>query len=281
MLNLFLRPLQDEFFPDILSYMDFSTDHERHKFLELDQNFSRIFAIGDIHGCLSETELLLNHLQNELSVGEDDLVVFIGDYVDRGPNSKEVVEMLLSFKRSVPNTLFLRGNHEEMLLSYLGCSGETRMGKSYLYNGGESTLLSYGVPEDEFENALEHIPAGHVSFFLATERYVILPKFVFAHAGLNPLRDLRAQLDEDLLWIRDEFIKNVHYFERVVVFGHTPYQEVMFNFPYKIGIDTGLVYGNALSCIELCEGKILRIEQAAKEVKTIDFPQAKSPLNHA
>jgi serine/threonine protein phosphatase 1 len=87
------------------------------------------------------------------------------------------------------------------------------------------------------------------------------------HAGLNPLRDVRSQLNEDIFWIRDEFIQNIHNFGRIVVFGHTPYEDVLVHPPYKIGIDTGLVYGNLLSVVELTKQSVLQIKRGTTEVK--------------
>ena len=86
------------------------------------------------------------------------------------------------------------------------------------------------------------------------------------HAGLNPLRELKAQNDRDVFWIRDEFIANIHQFNHLIVFGHTPHQEVLVHLPYKVGIDTGLVFGNKLTCLEVLSGKTYQIARGKKEV---------------
>lgn len=235
------------------------------KFREISDPYQRFFAVGDVHGCPEELSLLLDYLEKEERLGPTDLVVFIGDYIDRGPDSKGVVDRLLAFQQKFPQSVFLRGNHEDMLLGFLGFGGS--LGESYLFNGGEEFLRSYQAEglstAEEFFTVL---PKTHLSFYLNLESYVITPKFVFAHAGLNPRRDLRAQMDRDLFWIRDEFIHNIHRFERTVVFGHTPYENVLFHLPFKIGIDTGLVYGNKLSCVELALGETYQVARKGKQV---------------
>ena len=235
------------------------------KFREISEPYNRYFAVGDIHGCPEELGVLLEHLTAEEGVGPSDCVVFIGDYIDRGPDSKGVVDRLLAFQQQIPHAVFLRGNHEDMLLSFLGFGGS--MGESYLFNGGDEFLRSYQAEglttAEEFFTVL---PKPHLSFYLNLESYIITPQFVFAHAGLNPRRDLRSQMDRDLFWIRDEFIHNVHRFERTVVFGHTPYENVLFHLPFKIGIDTGLVYGNKLSCVELVSSEIYQVPRKGKRV---------------
>jgi serine/threonine protein phosphatase 1 len=235
------------------------------KFTQIDVMPPRIYAIGDIHGCLSETNTLLSHIEETQNLQAEDLVVFIGDYIDRGEESREVIDRLISFQHKHANTIFLRGNHEDMFLGFLGLPGT--LGESFLANGGKQTLLSYGIdPSTPADQVMPLLPAQHYSFFLNLESYIITPEFVLVHAGLNPLRDLRAQLDEDLFWIRDEFIHNIHRFEKTVVFGHTPYQDVMYHPPFKIGIDTGLVYGNKISCVELVSGTIFQVRSGEKEV---------------
>jgi len=233
----------------------------------------RVFAVGDVHGCPDELQSLLEFIQNEQALTTDDQVIFIGDYVDRGPDSKSVVDYLIQFQKRFPKSIFLKGNHEDMLLAYLGFEGT--QGYDYINNGGAKCLESYGLKRaSNSEEVLQAFPKQHLSFFLNLTRYVIMGDFVFSHAGLHPLRDLRAQLDRDLYWIRDEFISNIHHFEKTVIFGHTPYKDVMFHAPYKIGIDTGLVYGNKLSAIELSLKEIYQIQRKSSKVIRSTFPIA-------
>jgi serine/threonine protein phosphatase 1 len=228
----------------------------------------RLYVVGDLHGCIAETEIMLKHLEVSEELTAEDVVIFIGDYIDRGADSKLVVEALLSFRVRFPQTIFLKGNHEEMLLSFLGF-GAVESGLSYLANGGEKCLVSYGFSlETPPGEVLTKLPASHLDFYRSLDHYVIAPGFVFTHAGLNPIRELHSQVEEDLLWIRNEFIYNVHYFKHTVIFGHTPYENVLFHLPFKVGLDTGLVYGNMLSALELIEGKVFQVRKGSPNVQS-------------
>ncbi len=230
-------------------------------------NGERVYVIGDLHGCIDEPRALLNHLEKSEKITDNDLVVFLGDYIDRGPASKEVVDLVLEFKQKYPNTRCLKGNHEDMLLDFLGYGGQ--LGEAFLYNGGLETIQSYGIsvfaPPREMVEAL---PADHFKFYCELESILIANNFVCVHAGLNPLRDLNLQNDADIYWIRDEFINNIHPFNQTIVFGHTPHRDVFEHMPYKVGLDTGLVFGNKLSCLELISGKVFQIERNSTEVVT-------------
>jgi serine/threonine protein phosphatase 1 len=151
------------------------------------------------------------------------------------------------------------------------------MGRIFLENGGLETVTSYGlkVPRGvgvTVDQVQQVMPARHLSFFLNLESFLVYPRFIFAHAGLNPERDIASQVGEDLYWIRDPFINNVHRFEKTVVFGHTPYENVLFHLPYKIGIDTGLVYGNMLTAVELVQGHIFQVRRHSQRVEVSTFP---------
>jgi serine/threonine protein phosphatase 1 len=181
-----------------------------------------------------------------------------------------VIDLLLEFETNFPNSIFLNGNHEDMFLGFLGFEGQGA--HFYLPNGGVETLESYGInSREELEDALSIIPESHQQFLLDLDRIVMLDRYVIVHAGVNPLRDLKSQIDEDIYWIRDEFIQNVHYFDKTIVFGHTPYQNVFFDQPYKIGVDTGLVYGNMLSCIELGAGTVYQVAKEDSSVRVSSF----------
>jgi len=203
----------------------------------------KIFAIGDIHGCYDQLKALVEKIPIDFS---RDTLLFIGDYIDRGPHSAEVVDYLIQLKKRVKEVIFLKGNHEDMLDKFL--SGDDRF--TYLLNGGQQTLDSYlkkTVQPESFP-----IPPDHVEFFKSLRLYYETEDFIFVHAGLRPRTPLETQSAEDLLWIRDNFISTKYDFGKRVIFGHTPLKKPLVE-PNKIGIDTGAVYGNALTCVQLPE----------------------------
>lgn len=222
---------------------------------------SRLFAIGDIHGCVDELAVMLKAIAPVLG----DTVVFVGDYIDRGPASREVVDLLLEFNDGPADAVFLKGNHEDMLLSFMGLPGH--YGESFLFNGGAPTLESYGIGEADLAATRELIPPHHMKFFSALRHSYLRPPYLFVHAGVKPGVPLEEQSDEDLLWIRHEFIFHPHQLGATVVFGHTPMRTVMVDRPYKLGIDTGLVYGGKLSCLELTEGLVYQLARGSQQVK--------------
>ena len=226
---------------------------------------SRIFVVGDLHGCSRELAVLLEHLERYEKVTSDDYLIFVGDYIDRGDDSRGVISQLIELAERHERTVFLKGNHEDMLLAYLGFPG--RWSAGFLRNGGVQTLASYGLLEVlESSEVRVRFPEEHLEFVHKLDRYVVTDKFVIVHAGLNPLRDIENQADEDLFWIRDEFIANIHYFEKTVVFGHSPHREVFVDWPYKLGVDTGLVYGNKLTCLELNEKRLIQVRPGRSKV---------------
>lgn len=222
------------------------------------------YVIGDIHGCPDELACLIEHLP----LAASDRVVFLGDYVDRGPDSNGVISYLLRFTEECDNeVVFLKGNHEDMFLAYLGLPGQ--YGDMFLYNGGGATLASYGITSipPRGETILTRLPRAHVEFLRNLRQYHLADPFLCVHAGVHPLKSLEEQTEIETLWIRQEFISNPHRLPYTVIFGHTPQREILFDLPYKIGIDTGLVYGNKLSCIELDEKILFQIERKSRKVK--------------
>lgn len=231
---------------------------------------ARVFAVGDIHGCADDLKVMLDFLRQEQSLGAQDLLVFLGDYIDRGPKSREVIEQVLAVQRELPKTVVLKGNHEDMLLDYLGFGGES--GEVYLENGGAEFLKSYGLhPFATRADILAALPAEHVEFFKRLELGVLLAEFLFVHAGIHPSRALDEQSPHDLMWVRGDFTHATHSVGKTVVFGHTPFEDVMLHLPYKIGVDTGLVFGNRLSVVELVHGQLFQLDQGENKVKTFSL----------
>lgn len=216
---------------------------------------NRTFVIGDLHGCPDELERLLD------AVGpvSGDTLCFLGDYVDRGPSSSAVVRRLIQLKDQGPRCVFLKGNHEDMFLAYLGYAG--RHGDAFLFNGGETTVVDYRIQGLRGRDAAERIPPPHLDFLLNLRSQAQFAGFLCVHAGVRPAAPLDRQSDEDLLWIREEFVLSEHPFPLTVLFGHTPQREVLLHLPYKVGLDTGLVYGNKLSCLELESKDLLQIRR--------------------
>jgi serine/threonine protein phosphatase 1 len=230
---------------------------------------ARTFAIGDLHGCVRELERILA----AIAPAAGDTIVFVGDYVDRGPDSRATIDCLLDLgRRSDLRTIFLRGNHEDMFLDYLGRDGH--FGESFLGNGGNTTLASYdvapGTPRGEVPSLL---PAAHLAFLDALAPLHVDDRHVIVHAGINPARTLTEQTPDDLFWIREEFFERPHSLPQTVVFGHTPWRDVLVDLPYKIGIDTGCVYGGTLTAISLGEGLLYQLRRGADDVRVTPLPR--------
>lgn len=204
---------------------------------------NKIFAIGDIHGCVDKLKALMEKIPVDCV---NDTLIFIGDYIDRGPGSFDVVDYLVELKKRHPDIIFLKGNHEDMLQKYL--EGTDRF--TYLFNGGQRTLDSYLNRQNKSE--FSPIPSNHLDFYKSLVLHYQTEDYLFVHAGLRENVPLDKQNPEELLWIREDFIYSKFDFGKRVVFGHTPFAEPLL-LPNKIGIDTGAVYGNQLTCVQLPE----------------------------
>ena len=224
-----------------------------------------LYAVGDIHGERERLEALLA----SLPLRPDDRIVFVGDYVDRGPDSKGVVDVLLSLADDYA-CVFLAGNHESMFLDFLGWRSHAYFaGDAFLTNGGERTLASYGyfdLPDPSPANL--ELPPAHEKFYRELQLYHREGDYLFVHAGLGRalLREtdldygLRRAKAEDLLWDRST-LDAPHTLGVTVVYGHTPSLdfEVRWNRPFSIGIDTGAVYGGRLTAIRLPDETVFQV----------------------
>ncbi|MDR2611281.1 MAG: serine/threonine protein phosphatase [Deltaproteobacteria bacterium] len=203
----------------------------------------RIFAVGDIHGCREKLERLLDKLDWRPENREE--LVFLGDYIDRGPESFEVVEIVRELKDKWPREVTaLKGNHEQMFLDFL--TGQD--GISLVHNGTRHTIVSY--------DRHSPFPVSHFRFYLNLELYHETESHIFVHAGLRPGVPLIRQTEEDCLWIRQEFLESEYDFGKTVVFGHTPFREP-FILPGRAGLDTGAVFGGPLTCMEILSGRLI------------------------
>jgi len=196
----------------------------------------RLLAVGDIHGCREALRALLDRV----APTEHDQLVFLGDYIDRGPDSAGVVDDLLALRDRLPRSVFLRGNHEEMLLDALA----GRDPAPFLFNGGARTIASYQA------RGAWPPPAEHRDFFETLPALYQTGGFIFVHAGLRPGIPLAEQSPDDLLWIRADFMAAEVDWGKTVVFGHTPFEQPLL-MPDRIGLDTGCVYGGRLTCCEV------------------------------
>ena len=210
---------------------------------------NRTFVIGDIHGCSEALSQLLTKIK---PLTKDDTVIFIGDYIDRGPDSRGVIEIILKLRVEHSRVITLMGNHEFMLLGALkgyGCN-------EFLNMGGDATLKSYGIPPESINDLAAMLPANHLAFMQDLLPYWEDEGYIYVHAGLQPGVHLTQQSPDWLFWSRDEFIHSAYDYGKKVIYGHTPYEKPKMD-NNKIGIDTGAVYGNSLTCLILPEEKIV------------------------
>jgi len=222
-----------------------------------------IYAVGDIHGQLEKLQSLLRKLKSA-GMQDHSTLVFVGDYIDRGPDTAGVLRLLINLQSSRPNTVFLRGNHEQMMLdarqrldpSFDGNNpaGNTESGVFWFNEGGIQTLRSYGTRLDRQWTAM--VPDEHWRFMLSTRLEYEEGDYVFVHAGVLPpgMEWSMGDFDADpRLWIRTQFhISESDFGGRTVVFGHTPTRDerpiMLWN---KIGIDTGAGYGGPITAVGL------------------------------
>lgn len=220
----------------------------------------RIAVFGDLHGCAAELNVLLDFL----APTAEDTIVFLGDYIDRGPDSKAVIDRLLRLEVQAGRCVFLKGNHEDMFLAFAGQRG--RYGDAFLYNGGGTTLQSYGLEGRAGLELWNALPNDHRTFFQRLVLQYRVGDYLCVHAGLNPQRPWDDQDEEDMLWIRHDWIRATHSYGLTVLFGHTPMRVPFVHWPYKIGLDTGLVYGNCLTCFVLPEQKFWQVRRRERTV---------------
>lgn len=192
----------------------------------------RTFAIGDIHGCSKTFEKLLFH---KIKIQKTDQIYCIGDYIDRGENSKAVIDLILQLRQDGYSIATLRGNHEQMLLD---CLTDETAYDLWIRNGGAQTLLSFAI------NTLETLPEKYLSFFTETQFYFETEKYIFAHAGLNFHRKNIFEDKEAMLWIRDFSSYQPALENKFLIHGHTP-KSLKYILNQKgncLDIDGGCVY---------------------------------------
>lgn len=218
---------------------------------------ARAYAIGDIHGCLDLLEALLARIEQDCAARppKRTWIVFLGDLIDRGPDSARVVERLLHYRPDFATPVFLAGNHEEVLLRTLG--GEPEILADWLKFGGAECVASYGLDADALKRldpaeaaarVRERIPPAHLEFvggFADTFRF---GDYLFVHAGIRPGVELEQQDQFDLRWIREPFLSDEEEHGVVVVHGHTIAGRVEER-PNRIGLDTGAYQSGVLTAM--------------------------------
>lgn len=215
---------------------------------------NRTFVISDIHGCHSPLLCLLDKMQHH---AERDRLVFLGDYVNRGPNSKEVITELIRLQKKMPQTIFLKGNHEVMLLDYLNGKGKDL----FFSAGGKTTIRSYGADMSDHTSLEETFPQSHRHFLENLLPYWQDENYLYVHAGLEPGRHLSQQRQEWLYWAdREKFINTAFNdtLAKRIIFGHFSQERPMI-MADKIGIDCGAVYGGFLTCLILPDLHFLQV----------------------
>ncbi|MFT5274021.1 MAG: serine/threonine protein phosphatase 1 [Saprospiraceae bacterium] len=220
---------------------------------------SRTYCIGDIHGRDDLLEQVHEQILGDASNHSGtNTIIYLGDYIDRGMHSKQVIELLLASPLPGFDSIYLRGNHEQSLLDFLM---DAKVGHGWFNYGGLQTLVSYGIRYRKIPSSIkdmqalqgelkERLPYSHINFFEKTCFHHSIGNYYFVHAGVNPRFSLEQQQPEDQLWIREDFIKHTKPFEKIIVYGHTITDEPDFQHN-RIGLDTGAYQSGKLSCLVL------------------------------
>lgn len=223
----------------------------------------RIYAVGDVHGRADLLSKLFERIDRDVQgcMATKFMEIFLGDYIDRGSHSREVIDLLIARGRS-RETVFLKGNHEACALQFLKDSAMLRQWQDL---GCAPTLRSYGVPLRQDGSYSQHeirvtfqraLPDAHRSFMQGLKLSFTCGDFFFAHAGVRPGIPLEKQSEQDLLWIRNDFLLHEDYLGKVIVHGHTPTPAPDLR-PNRINIDTGAYATGQLTCVVL-EGDQIR-----------------------
>jgi serine/threonine protein phosphatase 1 len=224
----------------------------------------RIYAIGDVHGCIDHLRRVQAAILADLREypHPDPLILFVGDYTDRGPDSRGTIDHLMSMQKSGPPNLCLFGNHDLCFLEYLADPLARSAGLHWLHPrmGGELTLASYGIsgadlnhPEKSHSAFVRAVPPEHAEWLAALPLTMRIGDYLFVHAGIRPGIAIDQQELMDLIWIREGFLDDDRDHGFTVIHGHTVVPHVS-RFSNRIDIDTGAVFGGTLSCLILEDG---------------------------
>lgn len=236
-----------------------------------------IYAVGDIHGHYDK--LLAAHALIEADMaahGAEASVIHIGDLCDRGPDTRKVIDYLMSGMSSGRDWLVLKGNHDQMLLDFVDGGSESnpklKGGTTWLHSvmGGKATLASYGLKKSLLETkeafvrrVRAAIPPEHISFLRGLPVWLRADGMIFVHAGIRPGFPIEAQEETDLLWIRDEFLWHLGDHEALIVHGHTPVDEPT-HYGNRVNIDTGAGWGQPLVPVVLEDGQCFALRDEGR-----------------
>ncbi|WP_051131405.1 metallophosphoesterase [Pseudaminobacter salicylatoxidans] len=243
--------------------LDRNASRERRMRLRLDIADTAVYAIGDVHGCLSELVALEREIAADAAaLPGRKLIIMLGDYIDRGPEPCQVIEHLMAPPPEGFERVCLTGNHEVAMLDYL--DGRLSL-LDWMLMGAQATLLSYGIDHDRLgqvhqslrrvdEAVRSAIPASHVAFLRSLPIMVEAERYVFVHAGIRPELELDQQSDDDLIYIRSAFYESPHPLTKYVVHGHTPVLDAGMQ-RGRINIDTGCFYSGRLTSLRIFRDK--------------------------
>lgn len=211
----------------------------------------RTIVIGDIHGCYNELKALLSDLKEGGVYNKDaDKLIFLGDYIDRGKDSRLVIELIRNLQKDNDNVIALMGNHEDMLVEYY-----KGLNEYWLWNGYNVTLKSYDGFREQFEDDVKWM--RNLPLYHEDEHYI------YVHAGVDVNKPLEEQNKNTLLWIRENFIYSVKKYDKKIIFGHTPTMSLssnenkpVYTFTGNIDIDTGCVYDGKLTALVIEDGEV-------------------------
>ncbi len=228
-----------------------------------------VYAVGDIHGC----NILLQKIHNKILATSKDiegqkLIIYLGDYIDRGPDIKGTIQTLIDFQPENFTKVFLLGNHEQMLLDFM--AGKRNSLYIWLGNGGLETLESYGSDVNSYiDHSMELkdeelirkqftrlLPFSHKNFFNQLILNYEWGNYFFVHAGINPDLPIEKQEKETMLWTREKnFFNPKMTCSKIIVHGHTPVEKIE-KYPFRINLDTGSFYSGKLSCLKIENGEL-------------------------
>ena len=251
-----------------------------------------IYAIGDIHGQLDKLQDAHAQIARDRKDHgvEHATVIHIGDLCDRGPDTKGVIQFLLDGIADGADWRIIRGNHDQMFLDFVsgGDGTNPRLGRQVTWQahamGGKATLASYGVKKSLLENdekfrrrAQSSIPKEHVEFLAGLPFWHRADGMIFVHAGIRPGFPMDAQDEDDLLWIRDDFLWHLGDHEALIVHGHTPVDEPT-HYGNRVNIDTGAGWGNPLIPVVFDDGKCFALRGEGREFLKVPRHRPKTVL---